>query len=218
MAMNGRIQIVDDVSTAFAELVAQAFANRANADAFSIAFSGGSSATPCYEALIPTAIDWSIVTAVWGDERLVPLDHPDSNYLATKRALFDKVDPLRVVHPMTTDIGADGYDAIVRDIAPIDVIHLGMGPDGHTASLFPESPALHAPEDQFVVETGDDLHDHPRMTLTYAGLAASRLIIFTISGEKKREMFRRIKAGEDFPAAHVKAPNIVWLVDPAAAS
>jgi 6-phosphogluconolactonase len=188
--MNGRIEIVDDVPTAFAQKVAEAFANRANDDRFSIAFSGGSSATPCYEALVPSAIDWSIVTALWGDERLVPLDHADSNYLATKKALFDKVDPLRVVHPMTSDIG-------------------------HTASLFPGSPALQAPAERLVVETGDDLHPHPRMTLTYAGLRASRLVIFTISGEKKREMFHRIKNGEDFPATHVDAPNILWLVDAA---
>jgi 6-phosphogluconolactonase len=216
--MNGRIEIVEDVPTAFAQKVAEAFAERANPDNFSIAFSGGSSATPCYEALVPTAIDWSLVTALWGDERLVPLDHDDSNYLATKKALFDKVDPLRVVHPMTTDIGADGYESIVRDLAPIDVIHLGMGPDGHTASLFPGSPALDAPADRLVVETGDDLHPHPRMTLTYSGLKASRLVIFTISGEKKREMFQRIKSGEDFPATHVDAPNILWLVDSAASS
>lgn len=216
--MNGRVEIVEDVPKAFAEAVATAFANRANPESFSIAFSGGSSATPCYEALIPSAIDWSLVTAVWGDERLVPLDHDDSNYLATKKALFDKVDPLRVVHPMTTDIGADGYDALIKDIAPIDVVHLGMGPDGHTASLFPGSPALNTPEGRLVVETGDDLHAHPRMTLTYEGLRASRLIIFTISGEKKREMFNRIKNGEDYPATHVDAPNILWLIDAAAAS
>jgi 6-phosphogluconolactonase len=214
--MNGRIEVVEDVPTAFALHVAAAFADRANEDRFSIAFSGGSSATPCYEALVPTAIDWSIVTAIWGDDRLVPLDHPDSNYLATKNALFDKVDPLRVVHPMTKEIGADGYEAIVRDLLPIDVIHLGMGPDGHTASLFPGSPALEE-QDRLVVETGDDLHPHPRMTLTYPGLKASRLILFTVSGEKKREMFHKIKNGENYPAAHVEAPNIVWLVDAAAA-
>lgn len=214
--MNGRIEIVEDVPTAFAQHVAAAFADRADQDRFSIAFSGGSAAKPCYEALIPTAIDWTIVTAIWGDDRLVPLDHPDSNYLGTKNALFDKVAPLRVVHPMTTEIGADGYESIVRDLLPIDVIHLGMGPDGHTASLFPGSPALEEQE-HLVVETGDDLHPHPRMTLTYPALKASRLILFTISGEKKREMFQRIKNGEDFPATHVEAPNIVWLVDAAAA-
>jgi 6-phosphogluconolactonase len=215
--MNGRIEIVEDVPTAFAQHVAAAFADRATPDRFSIAFSGGSAAKPCYEALIPTAIDWSLVTALWGDERLVPLDHEDSNYLGTKQALFDRVDPLRVVHPMTTEIGADGYEAIIRDLAPIDVIHLGMGPDGHTASLFPGSPALDAPADRLVVETGDDLHPHPRMTLTYAGLKASRLILITISGEKKRDMFKRVQAGEDFPMTRLDAPNIVWLVDPAAA-
>src|SRR5688572_3896540 len=112
--MNGRIEVVEDVPAAFAEHVASAFANRANADRFTIAFSGGSSAKPCYEALVPTAIDWSIVTALWSDERLVPLDHSDSNYLAAKNALFDKVDALRVVHPMTPEIGAEGYESIVR--------------------------------------------------------------------------------------------------------
>lgn len=214
--MKGRIEVVDNVPIAFKEHVESAFAERANPKSFSIALSGGSSAIPCYQELAKADIDWSIVTFVWGDERLVPLDHDDSNYKVAKEVLFDHISEPCAIHPMTTEIGAEGYDKLISGIAPIDVIHLGLGPDGHTASLFPDSPALRTSSDIYVVETGDDLHPHPRMTLTYSGIRASRLVLFTVSGEKKAPMFRKIKAGEDYPATHVEAPKIVWLVDSAA--
>ena len=211
LAVYGEIRVVDDVAHAFAVLVREEI-ERSDQEMFSIALSGGSTATPAYEQLTKQDIDWSSVIAVWGDERCVALDHEDSNFLLARRALFDNVSPLGEVYPMRSDEGADVYEEIIRDIAPIDLVHLGMGDDGHTASLFPGSPALDETE-RLVIETGDDLHKHRRLTLTFPAINESRLAVFTVTGENKREMFERIRDGEDFPAARVHAQRTIWLVD-----
>ena len=81
-------------------------------------------------------------------------------------------------------------------------MHLGLGPDGHTASLFPGTAALDV-TDRLVVANGDDAHPHPRLTFTFPALARSRLVVFTVAGEDKREPFARIRAGEDLPGGRV---------------
>ena len=220
--MNGEIRVVENVSAAFAELVNEVFVNRPDTavsgnQRFTLALSGGSSATSAYEALAREPLDWTKITVVWGDERCVPLDHPDSNYALAKAALLDKVGPLAAVHPMRCDDGAEVYDKIIRFLLPLDVVHLGVGPDGHTASLFPGAPALDAPADCLAIETGDDLHPHPRMSLTFSAISQSRLAVFTVSGDAKRAVFQRLRQGEDLPAGRVTAERVVWLVDEAAA-
>jgi 6-phosphogluconolactonase len=94
-----------------------------------------------------------------------------------------------------------------------------MGADGHTASLFPGSAALDADPGQLVSlnEDPSGRNKHPRMTLTYGGIARARLVIFTVAGEAKRPALEAIVAGEDLPAARVGAGRVLWLVDPAAA-
>lgn len=215
--MHGEIRVVDDVPSVFAEVAAEAFESRTRTDLWTIAFSGGSTARPCYEALTKTDIDWSHVVAVWGDERRVPLDHDDSNYKLVEETLLDRCGPLKAVHPMGGDVQADEYQSLLEPLLPIDFVHLGMGDDGHTASLFPGSAALDAPAGQLVVEAGDDSHRHPRLTLTFDAISRSRLVVFTLIGESKREMFTKVCAGEDFPAGRVHASRVVWLVDHAAA-
>lgn len=212
--MSTEYRVVKDVGAAFAEEVAKAYSE--TTDKFTIALSGGSTATACYEALRRIDIDWGTTYVVWGDERRVPLDHPDSNYLLARNALLDYVSPPAAVHPMGGDETADNYEKIVADLSPIDFIHLGMGDDGHTASLFPDSPALEV-EDRLVVETGDDLHKHPRMTLTFPAIAQARRIVFTVTGANKADMLTRVRAGDDYPAARVSGADILWLVDEAAA-
>jgi len=98
-------------------------------------------------------------------------------------------------------------------------VHLGLGPDGHTASLFPESAALDADPGRLVVMNDDPLavNPHRRMTLTFAGIARARLVIVTVAGEAKREALARVMAGEPVPASRIAADQVVWLVDRAAA-
>jgi 6-phosphogluconolactonase/glucosamine-6-phosphate isomerase/deaminase len=115
--------------------------------------------------------------------------------------------------------GADRYQLLVGEVGQFDVIHLGLGPDGHTASLFPGSIALKADPGRLVTTNVDPSgrNKFERMTLTYSGLSRAKLVVFTVSGEAKREAMQGVADGADLPAAHVRADRVVWLVDPAAA-
>jgi 6-phosphogluconolactonase len=212
VTLRGDIRVVDDVPRAFADLFVEESPP-------SLTLSGGSTARACYELLPDAGIDWSNVDVFFGDERWVPVDDPDSNEGAAREAFLDQVGP-REIHSMrnageTVDRAADGYDRLLRGYGPLDFVHLGLGPDGHTASLFPGSPALEERE-RLVVATGDDRHPHPRLTVTFPALHQSRLAVFTVAGESKREALRRVKAGDDVPGARVSAARVIWLVDGAA--
>jgi 6-phosphogluconolactonase len=213
--------VVDDVAAEFAERVIEAFHGRPN-DGFSLALSGGSTARSCYERLAEDAgsqIDWWKVDLYWGDERCVPLDDPDSNYRLAREALLDRVGAANATYPMRCEEGADPYQLRVGELGRFDVVHLGLGPDGHTASLFPGSTALRADPGRLVVLNQDPLghNPHQRMTLTYAGIARARLVIVTVAGEAKRDALARVMAGDDVPASAVRAEQVIWLADPAAA-
>jgi 6-phosphogluconolactonase len=135
-----------------------------------------------------------------------------------RRALLDHVRP-RVIHPMfrpgPIEAAADAYDELVRTAPPIDIVHLGLGPDGHTASLFPGSPIL-AETERLVVAAGDAKHPHPRLTFTYPAIARGRFVIVTVAGVEKRDAVERIRAGEELPAARIRAERVLWLGDRAA--
>jgi 6-phosphogluconolactonase len=219
--VNGELVVVDDVPGAFAREVVSAFANRPGEE-FDIALSGGETARACYERLAVEgahAIDWLVVNFFWGDERCVPPDHPDSNELLGRQALLERVGAANAVYPMRCDEGLDAYQLRLGEMGQFDVLHLGLGPDGHTASLFPRSKGLDADPGQLVAfnEDPNGNNKHPRMTLTYAGISRARLVIFTVSGEAKRPVMEAIHAGEDLPASRVQAGRVLWLVDRAAA-
>jgi 6-phosphogluconolactonase len=95
------------------------------------------------------------------------------------------------------------------------VVHLGVGPDGHTASLFPGSPALDADPGRLVTLNHDPsgLNPFDRMTLTLSGIARARLVVFTVAGKAKQAAMQAIADGEELPAARVRADAVVWLVD-----
>jgi 6-phosphogluconolactonase len=199
----GQVRIVDDVPRAFARVVAEITPR-------SVALSGGELAHRCYVALRRETLDWSAVDVFFGDDRVVPLASDDSNEGSARRLLLDQVGP-RAVHSMVA-AGADAYDALVRAAPPIDIVHLGLGPDGHTASLFPGTPAVDERE-RFVVESSDDEHPHPRLTFTFPAIARAVLAVVTVEGEEKREPIRRIRAGEDLPGARIRAGQVLWLGD-----
>lgn len=218
--MRGDLRIVDDVADAFCDEVARAWQDRGPGP-FSIALSGGGTARRCYERLAGRAGDpvvWSEVVVLWGDDRCVPLDDEDSNHRLAREALLDTVGPVAAEHPMRCD-DPDGYDALVRRLGAIDVVHLGLGPDAHTASLFPGSPALDAPAGRYVIGNEDPLgnNPHPRLTLTFDGIALGRHVVVTVEGSSKREALDRVRAGDDVPAARMDAPGVVWLADASAA-
>jgi 6-phosphogluconolactonase len=216
--MNGEVVVVDDVAAEFAERVIEAFHSRPG-ETFSLALSGGGTARRCYERLAADAsdqIDWWQVDFYWGDERCVPPDDAASNERLGREALLERVGAANAVYPMRCDDGPDPYQQRIAQAGRLDVVHLGLGADGHTASLFPGSPALEADPGRLVALNHDPngLNPLERLTLTYSGIARGRLVLVTFSGAEKREAFAAVRRGDPgCPAAHVRADRVVWLVD-----
>jgi 6-phosphogluconolactonase len=216
----GVVRIVDDIAGAFADTVIESFDQRVE-PGFTLVLSGGPTARECYEhlaAVAATAIDWSVVDVLMGDERCVPADDPDANQRLVRESLLDRVGPVAAFHPMACDDVPD-YDRLLAWIPAFDLIHLGLGPDGHTASLFPGSPDLAAPPGRMALATRDphERNPHDRMTMTFAAIARARRVVFTVSGASKRDAWAQITAGADLPATRVRAAEIIWLVDHEAA-
>lgn len=239
--MNGTVEIVTSVADRFAEVVGNALA-RGTAEAvgdrgFSLFLSGGPTARKAYQRLAQATgpgasargpvttpkVDWTRVDAYWGDERCVPPDDEDANQRLCREVLLDPVGPLRSIHPMYTGgdpaAAAAAYQQELSELDQFDLVHLGMGPDGHCASLFPGSAALDAPDDVLVLANTDpnDTNPHERITLTLPAIARARLVVFTVAGSSKRDAFARVRKGEPLPAGRVRASEVLWLVDPDAA-
>jgi 6-phosphogluconolactonase len=213
----GELEVTEDVPGAFARWVAKAFSTRPGTR-FVLALSGGPTARRCYERLATEQLDWAVVDVLMGDERCVGPDDSDANQRLVREALLDRVGGAGSFHPMSCSEGPEAYQALLRRMAPPDLVHLGLGPDGHTASLFPDSAVLDAGDDQWVACSRDphSRNPHDRMTLTLAGIARARLAVFTVVSEEKHDAFLRLCAGEDLPAGRVRAGRVVWLVDPEA--
>lgn len=227
----------DAVATATADRVADV-ARRAIEErgTFRIALSGGSTPKRIYP-LIATRerrelVDWSRVEFFWGDERPVPPDHPESNFGVAYQMLLAHLPGVRPaqIHRMNAeapdlDAAAAAYDAELRlaftargDTPPaFDLIWLGLGPDGHTASLFPGSDGLTVTE-RWVVANWCPGPEAWRMTLTYPVLNAAHEVIFVVTGHDKADALRGVRAGDaSLPAARVQAASMEWIVDRAAA-
>jgi 6-phosphogluconolactonase len=212
----GTLAIVDDVAPAFAQTIVDAFGRRPG-PRFSLVLSGGPTARRCYECLAHrgAAIAWDEVDIYIGDERCVAAHDPDANQQLVREALVERVGPVGSFHPMSCDEGPEAYEGVVAPVAFFDVVHLGLGPDGHTASLFVGSPALEAPPGRLVMRSDDpqDRNSHPRMTLTLEAIARARLAVFTVAGTEKRDAWAAVSSGADLPAARVRAGQVLWLVD-----
>ncbi len=221
------ITVVDDVAPAFADGVVEAFAARPGAR-FALVLSGGPTARRCYEVLATSpGVDWTVVDVYVGDERVVPPDDVDANQGLIKEALLDRVGPVGSFNPMPTEGPVeqcvDAYQRVMSDLVTgpgIDLIHLGMGPDGHTASLFPGDKSLEADPGELVLATADPngRNPHPRLTLTLPAINSARLAVFTVAGASKADAVAALLRGDDLPAARVHAGRTVWLVDRAAAA
>ncbi|MBX2812919.1 MAG: 6-phosphogluconolactonase [Myxococcales bacterium] len=195
---------------------------------FSLALSGGSTPGPFHEGLaVESNIDWSRFVVLWGDERAVPPNHADSNYRAAHQQLLSKVAPMAVwrMAGEASDLSkaAKNYEACIRSLpgAKISMAILGMGDDGHTASLFPGEAAV---TDRLVAETPEPYPGkHRRLTLTDAGLDACEEVLILVSGENKADRLAEVLAGGDLPLARILAnrrnkPTTVIVDGPAAKS
>jgi 6-phosphogluconolactonase len=184
-----------------------------------LVLAGGETPRRIYRRLSQEEYCWDEVDVFFSDERCVPPDHPDSNFRMANEALLSFV--AARVHRMPGETcDAASYERELREMsdgAPprFDLAFLGLGPDGHTASLFPGDPALDERE-RWVVRVARP--DHERMTLTLPLLSAARLAVFLVAGAEKRDALRRMMAGEDIPANRITAERAVVLADAAASA
>ena len=214
------LRILDDPAAAAAELLADAA--RAGAR---IALSGGSTVGPAFERAAAIEPDWSAVELYWGDERAVPPDDERSNYGIAKAALLDRlVTAPRAVHRIEGERGAEAaaaaYDELLRDVE-LDLALNGIGGDGHTASLFPQAPALEVADRRAVAAEAGLEPFVPRVTLTPPVFAATATLVYLIAGEGKADAVRRSFAeppSPATPASLVRGRTTIALLDPAAAS
>ena len=203
---------------------------------FRVALSGGGTPKEVYPLILePTrrdTVDWSRVEFFWGDERSVPPDHPESNFGVAYGMLISQLSGVRPdhVHRMPAeaediDAAAMSYESELRlafgargsEPPAFDLIWLGMGPDGHCASLFPGTAALEE-QSRWVVGNWVPQQDTWRMTLTFPILASGRDVLFVVTGADKAGPIRAIRAGgSGLPAERVSGDQVEWIVDEAAA-
>jgi 6-phosphogluconolactonase len=190
-----------------------------------MAFSGGTTPWRAFRALAGEDVPWDRVHLFQVDERVAPSGNPERNDFHLKEALIDRIAiPSANIHLMPVeeedpDEGARRYEAILRQIAGtppvLDLVQLGLGEDGHTASLFPGDAALQV-VDADVAVTG--LHGgRRRMTLTFPAIDRARCVLWLVTGSGKSTALERLRAGDpSIPAGRVRSDRAVLLADPAA--
>jgi len=217
------VVVVDDPAAVVADMLADAARSGGH-----LVLTGGSTPATAYELAAARAPDWSRVELWWGDERCVPPDDERSNYGMARRTLLDHVSAQPVaVHRMRgelgRDAGAEEYDRELGELARFDLVLLGLGPDGHIASLYPEQPTLDETERRVL---GAEAKLEPyvdRITLTLPMLRAARAVLFLVAGEDKADAVARAFAGEPSratPGSLVRAisGSTTAVLDHAAAS
>lgn len=232
VALSDPAEVAREAASRMARSIQDAIKERGSA---AIAISGGSSPLPAYALLAKETIDWSKVHVFWVDERCVPPDHERSNYGAAKKAFLDHLAiPEANVHRMRgeeTDLegAAAAYAEDLRDtITPkasglpvLDLVVLGIGDDGHTASLFPGEPTVDV-TDRLVAAVPANAGRDPRLTLTVPVLENAKSTLLIVLGKSKHEPLERIwSASGDVKATPGRIVRnfrgaIVWIIDRAA--
>lgn len=216
--MNADVRVIDDPAQEAAELLAAATGH--------VALTGGSTPRTAYERAAGLREDWSGVDFWFTDERCVPPDHEHSNFGMADRALLARAEGA-TVHRMRGELGpedgATAYENELGEFGPeaLDLILLGVGPDGHICSLFPSDDALGEQERRVVgVETPGMAPLVARITLTLPVVNAGLQIVFLVTGEDKAEAMQRVLTGPPDPRTpgSLVEGNVRALLDPAAAS
>ncbi len=227
--IEAREDLYDDASNRFARIGAEAIRDRGR---FLVALSGGETPRPVYERLAspPHArrLDWSAVEVFSVDERCVPLTDERSNYRMAREAFLDRVTiPANRIHRIKGEIdplaAADAYELTLREVlggeGRLDLILLGMGADGHTASLFPKHQAL-TETDRWVVPVHVPADPPWRVTMTLPLINTARHILFLVTGKEKATAVRDLQEGEPLPASMVRPADgtLSLFLDSGAAS
>lgn len=218
-------RFVTEAADAIAGAIAESIAARGSCR---IALAGGGTPRPIYVALAGRDdVDWSRVRFFWGDERAVGPDHDSSNYRMVRVALLDVIGApadrvFRIRGEADPQAAAAEYEALLGD-APLDLVLLGMGGDGHTASLFPGDPGLEV-ADRRVVVTTSPVAPKTRISLTSAAIDQARWVIMLVAGagkaERLAEVWAQMSADDpSLPAARIAPQRLQWRIDrPAAAA
>jgi 6-phosphogluconolactonase len=227
--LSDRAAIIDRALEICLEAYKQAIADQGR---FTIAAAGGSTPKPLYEALAQQSLDWTKVNVFWGDERYVPVTDAQSNEGMTRKAWLDHVAiPAENVHPVPTldldpSLSAGKYEAHLQEFfgtpkgvfPQLSLVLLGIGDDGHTASLFPHTAALKVSDRLVTVGQKDD---QPRITFTAPLINQAKQILFMVDGAGKAKALSGIMAevGDSnlYPSRLIQG-NAIWLVDQKAAS
>ena len=215
----------------FIESAAQAIAERGQ---FLVALSGGTSPIALYQLLANRSIDWLHVHVFWGDERCVPMDDPGNNYGQAREALLNHVPiPAKNIHRIKSELkpadAAKDYKLVLKRFAEpplawprLDLVLLGMGEDGHVASLFPGSP-IESTEPVIAVTANYQQRPANRVTMTPLVLNTARQVLFLVSGQSKSETLASVLKGDyqpvQLPAQRIQPVDgkVTWLVDAQAA-
>jgi 6-phosphogluconolactonase len=223
---------VETLSRAVAAQVAQLIETHNRADQFTMALAGGSTPRRLYQILAADyrrRLPWNDLRFFWGDERYVPPDSPQSNYRMALEALLSRVPiPPENIHMMPTILdspeeGAADYEETLRDemgedLPQFDLVLLGLGTDGHTASLFPGSPVLNE-QKRWVAVSYSPVEPTIRLTLTPPVLKNARQIIYLVSGREKFDVMQTIREEPEraamlYPAAMIAADSpALWFLD-----
>jgi 6-phosphogluconolactonase len=240
MALNAHRQVI---TVADAAALANSAADRvlariaANDGRVAICLTGGSSPTELYRLLATdpyrNQIPWDRVHWFIGDERFVPASDPLNNMTMARRIFLDRCAPAANIHPIPTDVADPkeaarryeselqsfyGGNELVASRPLFDVVLMGVGPDGHTASLFPDYPAIEEIERWVVGVPQAHVEPFvPRVTLTLPALNSCREMLFEVAGAEKRTILTRVLDGENLPANRARSTGeTIWLVDQAA--
>jgi 6-phosphogluconolactonase len=228
--MSAQLEVLEDPTVACAELLVEAAAGGGH-----LVLTGGSTPRAAYERAAEQPQAWSEVKLWWGDERCVPPDDERSNFLMAKQALLDRVvadssgpTSHRIPGELGPSEGADAYEAELREAGPpeFDLLLLGLGPDGHIASMFPDQPSLSEDSRLVVGVERAGLEPYvPRVTFTFRALALGKRVVMLVSGEEKAGAVAAAFGPDAKPDPHVPASmlssrtrDLTVLVDSAAAA
>jgi 6-phosphogluconolactonase len=219
------LEVLDDPAGALAERLVAAAVRGGH-----IALTGGSSPRDAYVRAAGMEADWSRSVLWFGDDRAVPPDDERSNYRMAKESLLDRINATvrRIEGELGIDEAAARYESQVKadvggdNIPVLDVVLLGLGPDGHCGSIFPGKPAMDVRDRAVVGVPEAGLEPFvPRVTMTLPVFNAAREVWFIVTGEAKADAAARAFGGEprpDTPASYVRPPSLTVLLDPPAAS
>jgi 6-phosphogluconolactonase len=224
------VEVLDDAAAVArrgaAQLAAAARTAAAERGRFLVALSGGSTPWQMLRVLVDEDVPWPAVHVFQVDERVAPAGDPDRNLTQLRECLLDRVPlPEEQLHPMPVE-NAD-LEAAVRDYAAtlarqagtpavLDLVHLGLGSDGHTASLVPDDPVLDVGDADVAITA--PYAGHRRMTLTYPALDRARRVLWLVTGAAKAAMLARLRAGDrEIPAGRVGGDRSLILVERASA-